>query len=142
MPEPTAQIENSILHDIKQLLGQEWDDPTYDLDIKIHINAVFSNLNDIGVGPAGGFKITGPETLWTAFTAGVLDLEDVKTYVYYRCRLGFDPPNNGFLVTNLQEAAQKLEWTLMVKCDPIPAVEVPEGELEPVTTGDIDGMFS
>lgn len=123
MADPTEQIDNSILHDIKQLLGQEWDDTTYDLDIKIHINSVFSNLRQINVGPPAGFKITGPETLWSEFLGPALNLEDVKTYIYYRVRLAFDPPTNGFLVTNMQEMAQKLEWTLMVEMDPKPPQE-------------------
>lgn len=124
MPEPTVQIKNSILHDIKQMLGQEFDDDSYDLDIQIQINTVFFNLAQIGVGPADGYVIEGPENLWAEFIGDSKKLQAVKTYIYYRVRLAFDPPTNSFLVANMEEAAKKLEWTLAVEMDPKPT----EGE--------------
>jgi hypothetical protein len=115
-----AQVENSILHDIKQMLGQEWDDTTYDLDIRLHINSVFFNLNQIGVGPSEGFSIADENVLWDAYIGDSKNLEAVKTYIYIRVRLLFDMPTNGFLVTSLEKQADKLEWTLMVEADPAP----------------------
>lgn len=123
MPEPTARIPNSILHDIKQMLGQEFDDDSYDLDIQIQINTVFFNLAQIGVGPSDGYTISGPNNLWAEFIGTNKKFEAVKTYIYYRVRLAFDPPTNGFLVTNMEEAAKKLEWTLAVEVDPKPSEE-------------------
>ena len=120
------QIDNSILHDIKQLLGQEWDDTTYDLDIKLHINSVFFNLNQINVGPPEGFSIADETILWDAYIGDSKNLEAVKTYIYIRVRLLFDPPTNGFLVTSLEKQADKLEWTLMVEADPVPTPVVGE----------------
>jgi hypothetical protein len=84
MADPTEQIEGSILHDIKQMLGQEWDDTTFDLDIKNHINMVFFNLNQINVGPPEGFEITDATTTWDEYTGGVKNLNAVKTYIYIR----------------------------------------------------------
>lgn len=120
MPEaPTQQIENSILHDLKQLIGQEWDDPTFDLDLKIHANSEFFELKQIGVGPAAGFQVNDATTLWTAFIPdNPTVLAAAKELIFIRTRLTFDPPTNGFLVTNLQEKANKLEWRLQVECDP------------------------
>lgn len=123
-----AQVTNSILHDIKQMLGQEWDDDTFDLDIKNHINTVFFNLNQLGVGPADGFEITDATTLWSAYIGTTKNLNAVKTYIYIRVRLMFDPPTNGFLVTSLEKQADKLEWTLTVEVDQytnLPAPIVP-----------------
>lgn len=127
MPEPTQQLENSILHDLKQLIGQEWDDPTFDLDIKIHVNTQFFELKQIGVGPEEGFRVDSAETLWTAFLPdNPVALAAVKDLIYIRTRLIFDPPQNGFLVTNLQEQANRLEWRLMVEFDP-PMTQTTEG---------------
>lgn len=118
MADPTSQIENSILHDIKQMLGQEWDDNTYDLDIKNHINTVFFNLNQIGVGPVGGFMIQGPENLWPEYIGTKLNLNAVKSYIWIRVKMLFDPPATGPLTQSLEAQANKLEWTLMVEVDP------------------------
>lgn len=118
MPEPTAQVADSILHDIKQMLGQEWDDPTYDLDIKNHINTVFFNLNQLGVGPAAGFMIQDHTALWPAYIGTKLNLNAVKTYIWLRVKLLFDPPATGPMMESLQKQADKIEWTLMVEVDP------------------------
>ena len=119
-----AQVENSILHDIKQMLGQEWDDTTYDLDIRLIINSVFFNLNQINVGPPEGFTIADENVLWDSYIGDSKNLEAVKTYIYIRTRLLFDPPTTGPLVTALEKQAEKLEWTLMVEMDPIPAAPI------------------
>lgn len=118
------QIQNSILHDIKQMLGQEWDDTTYDLDIKNHINTVFFNLNQIGVGPSDGFVIEDESVLWESYIGESKNLHAVKSYIYSNVRLYFDPPTNGFLVTSIQKQIDKLEWTLMVEVDPKPTPDL------------------
>lgn len=118
MPEPDAQIEDSILHDIKQLLGQEWDDVTFDKDIIIHINTVFFELQQIGVGPDAGFSITNANDKWSAFITVDNNLAAVKSYIYIKVRFLFDPPSTGPLMQSLQAQADKLEWRLMVHTDP------------------------
>lgn len=118
MADPTEQIANSILHDVKQMVGQEWDDTTYDLDIKTHINSTFFDLQQIGVGPASGFAIEDENTLWDVYLLGNKNLNAVKSYIYIRVRLLFDPPTNSFLVDSLQKQVDKLEWRLMVEMDP------------------------
>lgn len=120
MADPTEQIPNSILHDIKQLLGQEWDDNTYDLDIKIHINATFFTLHQLGVGPSTVYSIQDHSNLWPEFTLGKIDLEAVKTYVYMQVRMLFDPPTTGPLMQALERQIDRYEWRLMVANDPDP----------------------
>lgn len=129
MPEPAEQIEHSILHDIKQMLGQEWDDSTYDLDIRNHINSIFFTLDQLGVGPEGGFEITDETMLWSAYVGPKKNHLSVKSYIYIRVRLLFDPPTNGFLVTSLQDQAKELEWRLMVENDRRPE-DVPQGGIQ------------
>lgn len=112
------QVQNSILHDVKQMVGQEWDDNTYDLDIIVHINSVFFELQQIGVGDESGFEISDETTLWDAYLGGDKNLNAVKTYIYIKVRLLFDPPSTGPLLTSLEKQAEKLEWRLMVHTDP------------------------
>lgn len=128
MADPTEQIKDSILHDVKQMVGQEWDDTSYDLDIMTHINSVFFTLNQLGIGPSGGFMITDAATTWDAYLGAAKNLNAVKSYIYIRVRLLFDPPTNSFLVTNLQEQANQLEWRLMIEVDP-PAAPSALGEI-------------
>lgn len=126
MPTPT-QITNSILQDVKQTVGQEFDDDTFDIDIMMHINTVFFTLNQLNVGPIDGFEIKDESTLWSDYTNGVKNLNAVKSYIYLRVRLLFDPPTNSFLVTSLEKQQEQLEWRLAVDQDPaIPRSELGE----------------
>lgn len=118
MAEPTEQIEGSILHDVKQLIGQEWDDNTFDLDIMTHINSVFLDLQQIGVGPEEGYSISGPDDKWDVLLKGDKNLNAVKTYIYGKVRMVFDPPSTGPLLNSLQAQLDKIEWRLMVQTDP------------------------
>lgn len=112
------RTKDSILQDVKQMVGQEWDDDTYDTDIMIHINAVFFTLNQLGVGPEDGFSISDKDQLWSSYTTPPRNLDAVKSYIYLRVRLLFDPPTNSFLVTSLQKQVDQIEWRLMVDMDP------------------------
>lgn len=118
MAEPTEQLKDSILHDVKQMVGQEWDDTTFDLDIMTHINSVFLDLQQIGVGADEGFSISDYSTKWDEYLGDNKNLNTVKSYIFIRVRLLFDPPTNGFLVTSLEKQADKMEWRLMVQVDP------------------------
>lgn len=126
--EVTDRIKGSILQDIKQMIGQEWDDDSFDLDITNHINTVFFTLNQIGVGPDEGFAINDAADLWDSYLQGTLNLNAVKSYIYLRVRLLFDPPANGFLVTSMQEQIAQLEWRLQVEQDP-PVTDSELGEI-------------
>ena len=50
-------MEN-ILDSIKKLLGIDEADLNFDQELIMHINSVFMVLNQLGVGPVGGFKIS------------------------------------------------------------------------------------
>ena len=118
MADPTEQIEDSILHDVKQLIGQEWDDTTFDLDIMTHINSVFLDLQQIGVGPEEGYSISSADDKWQVLLKGDKNLNAVKTYIYGKVRMVFDPPSTGPLLNSLQAQLDKIEWRLMVQVDP------------------------
>ena len=90
-------MEN-ILDSIKKLLGIDEADLNFDQELIMHINSVFMVLNQLGVGPVGGFKISSNEEVWTDFVGTRLDLESVKSYIYLKVRLLFDPPQNSFLI--------------------------------------------
>ena len=121
----------SILDSTKRNLGI---DPSYDAfddQIISHINSVFSTLEQLGVGPVGGFMIEDNEPVWADFLGGDPRYNAVKTYVYLRVRLLFDPPATSFAIASMQEQAREMEWRLNVTreheswVNPIP-VAVPE----------------
>lgn len=111
-------MSNSILSDTKKILGFEPDYDAFDLDIITHINSAFNTLTDLGVGPPEGFMIADDSTEWVAFLGNDLQLNRVKTYVYMRVRMAFDPPGTSFHLNSLQEQIKELEWRLNVHVEP------------------------
>lgn len=107
-------MEESILNNIKKLLNIGEDNTPFDTDVRIHINTAFMALNQIGLTPEHGFSITGPEEKWSDLLVDETRLEAVKTYVYLRVRLLFDPPAHAFLLDSLQEQLKEMYWRLSV----------------------------
>lgn len=104
--------EKSILTSIKKLLGVDEDYTQFDPDIIIHINTVFMTLKQLGVGPTQGFKIADNTAEWEDFITDRIDLEGLKTYIYLKVRLVFDPPQSSYLIENIKEQIKELEWRL------------------------------
>ena len=108
----------SILDSIKKLLGIDEADLNFDQELIMHINSVFMVLNQLGIGPVEGFKISSNEEVWTDFVGTRLDLEAVKSYIYLKVRLLFDPPQNSFLVGSIEKQIEENEWRLQVQVEP------------------------
>lgn len=121
-------MNDSILTSVKKVLNLAEDYEAFDSDVIMHINGVFSTLNQLGVGPSVGFMIEDKVPTWGAFLGSDPRLNHVKTYVYLRVRLLFDPPSTGFLTTAIEKQIKELEWRLNVQredtewVDPDPAV--------------------
>lgn len=107
-------MENSILKSTKKILGISPEYTAFDIDVITHINSVFTTLQQLGIGPVEGFMIEDDSLEWGAFLGDDLRLNSVKTYVYLRVRLLFDPPVSSFAITSLQEQVRELEWRLNV----------------------------
>lgn len=107
-------MEESILNSVKKALGIGPDYDAFDTDVIIHINSVFSTLNQLGIGPDEGFMIEDADAKWEDFLLNDKRLNSVKTYVYLKVRILFDPPTSGFVLTALQEQTKELEWRLNV----------------------------
>lgn len=105
-------MNESILIDIKKLLGLDTTYTVFDQDIIIHINSVFMILRQLGVGPEEGYKITGTSNVWSEFTNDDIFIESVKTYIYLKVKLMFDMPQNSSLVQSIQTQISELEWRL------------------------------
>ena len=102
-------VTESILDSIKIMLGNSVDDTNFDTELIIFINGALSTINKLGVGPIG-YKISNSSNTWDEFLGDRTDLEEVKTNVYLRVRLAFDPPQNSFLVTSIKEQIAESTW--------------------------------
>lgn len=118
-------MSDSILISTKKILGLEADYTDFDLDVMTHINSVFNTLTQLGVGPSEGYMIESDADEWADFLSDNKSLNSVKTYVYLKVRLLFDPPTTSYLIDALKQQAQELEWRLNVTVDtnPIPDYE-------------------
>lgn len=105
----------SILDSVKKSLNLAANYTAFDEDIIMHINSVFSTLNQLGIGPDVGFMIEDKEAVWSAFLGSDPRLNAVKTYVFLRVKLLFDPPNTGFHTTAIEKQIKELEWRLNVQ---------------------------
>jgi hypothetical protein len=103
---------SSVLADTKKVLGLAENDTVYDADIIMHINSVFSMLNQLGLGPAEGFQVIDETQEWSGLLGEDIRLNSAKTYVYLRVRLLFDPPTTSFLINALENQYQEIEWRL------------------------------
>lgn len=103
---------SSILTDTKKVLGITESYTAFDQDIIMHINSVFSTLNQLGLGPEEGFEINDDTAEWSDFIGDNRRLNSVKTYTYLRVRTLFDPPATSFLIAAYQKQLEEFEWRL------------------------------
>lgn len=108
---------DSILTSIKKMLGITEEYEHFDPDIIMHINSVFTILTQMGVGPEKGFSITDKSNVWTDFMGNNTNIEAVKSYMYYKVKLLFDPPTSSSVTDAMNRAISEFEWRLNVIAD-------------------------
>ena len=117
----------SILTSVKKLLNIEPDVTVFDDELIIHINSVFSILFQVGVGPQNNaFMIYDDSKSWTEFIDKVETIQMVKSYMYLRVRLLFDPPASSYVLSSFETQAKELEWRLCSQADPTKLVPNPD----------------
>lgn len=109
---------DSILTSIKKLLGITEEYDHFDPDIIMHINSVFSVLTQLGVGPASGFSISDKTAVWSDFVDSDSRLEMLKSYMYLKVKLLFDPPLGTASIEAINRQISELEWRINVTVDP------------------------
>lgn len=110
-------MEESILITIKIMLGIPADYEYFDQQLIAHINSAFGILHQIGVGTETPFMITGDEETWDQFFEDKTNLELVKTYLFLRVKMAFDPESSGFTTTSMKELVSEYEWRLYMIAD-------------------------
>lgn len=111
-------MSDSILTSVKQMLGITEEYEYFDPQLIMHINSVFMVLNQLGVGPDTAFTISDKTATWSDFVGCSTDaLESVKTYVYAKARLMFDPPQSSVLMECTNRLISELEWRLKTETE-------------------------
>lgn len=108
-------MSDSILLSTKKALSIGPTDTAFDQELLMYINSVFSTLTQLGVGPADGFEIEDDTVNWVVYLKGKPSLNFIKTYMYLRVRLLFDPPATSFLITAFEKQKDELEWRISVQ---------------------------
>ena len=107
---------DSILEQVKKVLGMDKAYTAFDIDILIHINTVFSNLTQMGIGPEIGFVIDGYDQVWTDFVmSDVKKTQQIKSYLPLKVRSMFDPPTNANVAAAMTTAIDEMEFRLFVE---------------------------
>ncbi len=109
----------SILVSIKKMLGIDESYTCFDVDILMHINSAFTVLTQLGVGPAEGYAIKDANDTWDAFLPVKPLQEFVKSYVFLKVKLIFDPPTSSAVLESYKNSVSELEWRIQVLNDPI-----------------------
>lgn len=120
-------MEESILISIKLLLGITEDNEDFDQIILMHINTAFALLHQLGVGPSEGFMIEDKDATWNEFISDKPKWSSVKTYIYLRVRLEFDPPTIGSVMEAIKSSISELEWRLKVEAEADGEEEIQNG---------------
>lgn len=113
----------SILQSTKKMLGLTEEYKVFDPDVIMHINSVLMILTQIGVGPSEGFTISDEYATWEDFLGEDKRIEAVKSYVYYKVKLMFDPPQSSNVSNAMDKVISELEWRLSVAVDPITTIQ-------------------
>ncbi|MBR3321995.1 MAG: hypothetical protein IKG04_08870 [Exiguobacterium sp.] len=104
-----------ILASVKKECGIPEYIDAFDSDLLMHINTVFVELNQLGVGPEEVFMIEGNDELWDDFSTDP-KVNMARSYMYLEVRLMFDPPTAS-LLTALEKKRDELVWRINVACD-------------------------
>ena len=108
---------DSILTSIKKSLGIGEDDVSFDTDIVMSINTAVASLTQMGVGPPNGFRIEDKTAEWSDFLGTAIDLESVKSFIYLKVKLLFDPPSSSALIDSINRVLGELEFRIYVCVD-------------------------
>lgn len=115
MADPTTTNDN-VLASVKEALGIPVSVSSFDTTLLMHINAVISILGTLGVGEEESLAVNS-DTVWTDCFEDSTELDLVKTDMYLRVRLMFDPPNTSFVLESINKQITEIEWRLNVIVD-------------------------
>lgn len=111
------KVDDSILLSIKKLLGLSKNCTDFDTDIIIHINTVFINLSQLGIVLPKNYAISDEKNLWTEIISEDDYLDLIKTYIYLKVKMIFDPPLSSAVLEANKSMIDEYEWRITVQVD-------------------------
>lgn len=105
-------MTDSILDSTKNTLSIPASYDVYDGQIIMHINSVFSTLHQLGIGPNPSYSISDDTETWEDFIGTTVNINSVKTYMYLKVRMLFDPPSTSFAIAAMEKQIEELEFRL------------------------------
>lgn len=103
---------NSILSDIKKLLGINPDYSFFDDNIILLINTVFADLFQLGLGDKEPYRITGYNETWEIINK-IERYNNVITLIYLKVKILFDNVQNSFLLNSYEKVIEEETWRLI-----------------------------
>lgn len=122
---------NSILDSVKKMLGMDPEFTAFDIDVTLFINAAFGSLRQLGVGSDTGFVIADNTTLWSQYITNLAFVGMIKSYIFMKVKLVFDPPATSFGIDAVKNQIQELEWRINVVAEEFDPPSDPFGEAVP-----------
>ena len=108
-------MEPSILTSTKKVLGIDAGYTIFDADITTFINTAFSVLTQLGVGPIGGFFVEDDGAEWSDFVDDFIKQNLIKSYVFLKVRMLFDPPATSFLIAAYEKQIAEYEARISIQ---------------------------
>lgn len=105
-------MNDSILNTIKQMLGITETQTEFDTDIIVHINSVLNILHQLG-GCTDWIQITGPSEEWSLISENIEKCSMIKTWMYQKVKLLFDPPLNSTVISAMERQISELEFRIL-----------------------------
>ena len=104
-------MEPSILTSTKKILGIDAGYTVFDADI----TTAFSVLTQLGVGPIGGFFVEDDVAEWSDFVDDFIKQNLIKSYVFLKVRMLFDPPATSFLIAAYEKQIAEYEARILIQ---------------------------
>ena len=103
---------DSVLLSTKQMLGISPEDTSFDVNVIMSINTALTTLMDLGLTEVEDQIIIDDDMTWDDLLGGRTDIEYVKTYVYQKVKMIFDPPTSTAAIDAMQRSISELEWRI------------------------------
>lgn len=132
-------MNGSILNEIKKMLGLTEEYQHFDQDIIIHINTALNTLIQIGLPANKNFVLVNAEQTWSDYITQknesldnnpmrlalrqITNVTDncnigmIKSYVYMKTKLVFDPPQNSFAIDSIKAMLSEYESRINIEYD-------------------------
>lgn len=108
-----SEVSESILLSTKKKCNIMPDFTAFDDEIISYINSALSDLNQLGVGPAGGLWVEDEFASWSDFYTDPR-LSSVESYVGLKVKLLFDAPPTSFAINMIKDQINEMGFRLQV----------------------------